>query len=166
MDAQTHRSVVCCELTHSVVCTYGEVRLKVTGSSMLPAIWPGDEITVVRTEYVALQPGQILLYHRNNGLTAHRIRQIERDYLITCGDSLLYPDAPVRPGEVVGRVVSILRNGRSICLKPSHASSILARILCRSNFSRRFALHLIHRSVRHYNQSLSYHGDMHITWVR
>jgi len=145
MDVDAQRSAVCCELIHSVACSFGEVRLKVTGSSMLPVIWPGDEITVVRSEHAELQPGQVILYRRNGRLTAHRIEEIAQDHLITRGDSLPTPDAPVQIDEIVGQVVNILRNGQEIRLEHSTVSQILSVILQRSHLSRRFAQYLVRR---------------------
>lgn len=143
MDAEIQRSAACCELIHSMVSSFGEVRLKVTGSSMLPVVWPGDEIAVIRSEYAELLPGQIVLYHRNGAFTAHRVERIAHDHLITRGDSLLVPDLPVEPDEIVGRVVSIFRNGTDISPERSPISHILSKILQRSHLSRRLVLYLI-----------------------
>ena len=36
------------DLAAEVLRQFGEVRLKVTGASMLPSVWPGDVLTVRR----------------------------------------------------------------------------------------------------------------------
>ena len=164
MDAETQHSAVCCELVHSVARSCGEVRLKVTGSSMLPVVWPGDEITVTRREVAELQPGEIVLYRRDGGLTAHRIERIAHDHLITRGDSLPSSDPPVRPDEIVGRVLSIFRNGRSVRPERSSASRIVSLILHRSDLSRRFALYLMRYLARRRGRSLRCSEDMQVTW--
>ena len=142
IDAEAQRSAACCDLVRSVARSHGEVRLMVTGSSMLPAVWPGDEITVTRCEYTELRAGQIVLYSRNAGLAAHRIERITRDYLVARGDSLLSADPPVLPGEIVGRVESILRHGSGIRPEPSSVGRIASPILRHSDLSRRIALSL------------------------
>jgi hypothetical protein len=48
----------------------------------------------------------------------------------------------VRKSEVVGQVVCILRNGRSIRIEQSFWQRSGASILCRSDFSTRMALRL------------------------
>jgi signal peptidase I len=165
MDAETQRDAVCSELVDCVARRRGEVRLKVTGSSMLPVIWPGDEITVTRSEYAELQPGRIILYRRNGGLTAHRIERVAQDQLITRGDSLLYSDSPVRPDEIVGQVVSILRGGHSIPLQRPLVSYICSEILRRSDLLRRLVLHVIPYFAHLHDRSLSHSGDRQATWL-
>ena len=118
----------------------GEVRLKVTGASMLPAIWPGDVITVRRCEVSELRPGQIALYHREGKLTAHRIKRISRDHLVTRGDSVLSFDAPVSPLGIVGQVVTILRNGRYFDPDQSFWHRVVSSVLRRSDFCTRIIL--------------------------
>ena len=39
-----------CELVADVARAFGEVRLRVTGASMLPAIWPGDILVTVQRQ--------------------------------------------------------------------------------------------------------------------
>jgi hypothetical protein len=80
---------------------------------MLPAVWPGDVVTVRRCEFADLQPGQIALFHRDGKLTAHRIQNITDNQIVTRGDALACFDPPVRAIEIVGRVESICRNGRT-----------------------------------------------------
>lgn len=165
MDTMAQHHMVCCELIHSVASNRGEVRLKVTGSSMLPVIWPGDEITVMRCEYSGLHMGEVVLYHRDCKLTAHRIKRIAHDHLVTRGDSLPSYDPPVRPDEIVGRVVSIHRNGRSIQPESSLVSRMVSLILRCSNFSRRIALYLIRHLAHRHSRPLRHTEDRQATWV-
>ena len=37
-----------CELAGEMVRTFGRVRVRVTGTSMIPAVWPGDVLVVER----------------------------------------------------------------------------------------------------------------------
>jgi hypothetical protein len=142
MNAETQRRAMCCELVSEVARTAGEVRLKVAGASMLPAVWPGDELCVRQCDFAGLQPGQIVLYLRDGTLTAHRIMRIAGDHLIARGDSLPCCDLPVKADEVVGKVVSVLRHGCSIHPGQSFWQRALSRTLLRSEFCTRMFLHM------------------------
>lgn len=106
-------------LVAEVVRTFGEARLKVTGSSMLPSVWCGDILTIHRRRPAELLPGQIVLCYRNQAFVAHRLVSKIGNHLITRGDSLCYYDRPFREDEVVGQVVSILRGGKEIPVQPT-----------------------------------------------
>lgn len=101
------------DLTLETIRQFGEVRLKVTGNSMLPALWPGDEIMVRRQNTAELFVGQVVLCYRNQAFTAHRLITICGDLVVTRGDSLSYEDPPFRDDEVLGAVVSVVRGGRT-----------------------------------------------------
>ncbi len=140
MDAEAKRRAACCELVFDVARRAGEVRLKVTGGSMLPAMWPGDVVTVRRCNAAELQLGQIILFCRDGKFTTHRIARFAGDHLITRGDTLRPYDPPVRSSEVVGQVVSILRDGRSIRPEDSIRHRVVSSILRRSNLCKRITL--------------------------
>src|SRR5437762_10192324 len=81
-----------CSLAAEVVSSFGEVCLRVTGSSMLPSVWPGDMLTICRADMAAVRPGQIVLFRFDGWLLAHRVvRKVGRrgeQFLITRGDCL------------------------------------------------------------------------------
>ncbi len=141
-------SALGCELTADVVRNFGEVRLKVTGASMLPYVWPGDVVTVQRRDAADLRPGQIVLYGRRGKLIAHRVKSIAGDYLITQGDSLPHCDSPVSASEVIGQLVGILRNGRRISPEPLFWQRAISPILRHSDFCTRMTLRLGRRLRR------------------
>jgi len=142
MEKEIQRRALCCELVEEVARTAGEVRLKVTGGSMLPAIWPGDVIAVERCSFAELEPGQIVLYRHEGRLTAHRIQRISPSHVITRGDSVPSCDPPVGASGVVGRVASILRNGRAIQPGWSFFHRTVSSILRRSDCCTRVALRI------------------------
>lgn len=148
METGTRSHAVCCELVSDVARSAGEVRLRVTGASMLPAVWPGDEVTVRRCELAELEPGQIVLYRRDGKLTAHRIQHLKSDHLIARGDSLPSLDPPVQPNEIVGRVVSISRGVRSVDPEQTFWQRVASAILRRSDFCMRVTLFLSRRLRR------------------
>jgi signal peptidase len=159
MNAETQLHALCCELVHDVARRAGEVRLQVTGASMLPAVWPGDVVTVRSCGLAELLPGQIALYRRDGKLTAHRIQHLSNDHLIARGDSLPCPDPPVKPWEIVGRVVSISRAGRLIHPEQAVWQRVASAILRRSELCKRITLHLRGRLRRLKEQQTSWAGS-------
>ncbi|MDP9037906.1 MAG: S24/S26 family peptidase [Acidobacteriota bacterium] len=142
MDAATQRVAACCELILEVVRSKGEVRLKLFGTSMLPAVWPGDLVVVRCCVFGELQLGQIILHERAGALTAHRIVKILRNRLILRGDTVPQCDPPVLATEVVGKVASVVRNGREISLRRRFAHRAVAFAVRRSSICRRMTLRL------------------------
>jgi len=74
MDAPTDlRDAVKRNLVADLARSFGRVRLRVNGTSMLPSIWPGDILTVNQCNAADLIPGRIVLCYRNQALVAHRV---------------------------------------------------------------------------------------------
>jgi signal peptidase I len=135
-----HRSSLACELVSEVASDFGTVCLRVTGASMLPAIWPGDVVQVRRSETVSPRAGQIVLARRQGGLVVHRIARIEGDWLVTRGDANADEDSPVAKSDVLGEVVSMMRHGRLVLPRQSLRLRMCSAILRRSDFCLRMAL--------------------------
>jgi signal peptidase I len=132
MIPEAHLQAACCDLVSEVVRISGKGQLRAMGGSMLPTLWPGDLLTVRRLEPHELRAGQVVLYHRDGRLTAHRILRISGGVIYTRGDSLPLCDPPVNAGEVIGQVESILRNGRRLDPTPTFWQRITAWLLRRS----------------------------------
>jgi hypothetical protein len=107
---------------------------------MLPAMWPGDVVTVQRSSVDALFPGQIVLFHQQEKLTVHRLRRVVNGHFVARGDSLPCCDPPVGEDQLLGRVVRIERKGRVIGLEQTLAQRMIAQILRRSGNLRRLAM--------------------------
>jgi hypothetical protein len=105
-----------CELIAQSLRAGREIRLRVTGTSMLPAVRPGDVLRV--RPKTSAEVGQIAVFERDGRLFAHRvIAQIGahgRPQLITRGDALAVYDPPVRADEMLGEVATIIRDGRIV----------------------------------------------------
>ncbi len=96
------------QLVKEVLQRFGRARLRVQGTSMLPALWPGDVVEIVTAEVSRLRPGDLLLVARDSRLFCHRfLGTVERSgwlLLRTKGDLLAREDPPVGPDAVLGRV--------------------------------------------------------------
>lgn len=107
-----------CELAEEVIRKFGSVRLRVQGTSMMPAIRPGDTIEVERTHPREIAPGEIVLYARDGRFFAHRVvrrsQTAHGTQLVTQGDRLQAPDAPITARELLGRVKLIERGLRRV----------------------------------------------------
>lgn len=124
------------ELTAEVVRRFGRVRLRVVGSSMLPAIQPGDELMVRRCGPDGLRIGEIVVFTRGGRLFAHRLVAVHASGLLeTKGDTIEQPDPFVHPGELLGRADRVSRRG-DICRLPAS-----------SGFAGRLAAALFRRSI-------------------
>ena len=89
-------------------------RLRVWGGSMYPSICSGDLVLVEPVDVRSLRPGDVLFYRRRGGHLAHRLVELREggNVLITRGDALDYLDPPVKPQDVLGRVVAVERSSR------------------------------------------------------
>jgi signal peptidase I len=138
-----HLQAACCDLVAVAIRSAGWASFKVTGFSMLPAIWPGDVLTVRGLHPDQIQPGQIVLYRRNAELVAHRVIRSPQGAdrsIITRGDSVPSLDPAVETGEIIGQVVGISRNGRAVKLHNSLPLRAVAWVLRRSEVCTRLMM--------------------------
>lgn len=123
------RDAVGMELVAETLRRFSEVRLVAHGSSMLPAIYPGDCLTVQSFGEEVPRCGDIVLYKRAGKLCVHRLMNIFRKdaalFFVLRGDALTDYDSPVAACELLGRVTSLERRGKS--LKLSSAKGMLRR---------------------------------------
>jgi hypothetical protein len=138
------------ELFLEVLRAFGEAKLAVTGTSMLPSVWPGDILEVRRASATEILAGEIALFERGGRLFAHRVvsRVVEkvprvntavgepgvdgedtgatgsRVLLVTRGDRLREADPPVEPEQVLGRVTGVLRGNSSVVPKAPRMPSL------------------------------------------
>jgi signal peptidase I len=135
-------------LASEVLRSFGELRLQVEGSSMLPSIYPGDILTVRRAEIAGVVPGDIVLYTREDRLYAHRIVEkicdSEGVLLLTRGDTLAENDPPISPAELLGQVTSIARGPFRLApgREPSAYGRVVAGLVQRSMWFAAFVLRL------------------------
>ena len=114
-----------CELVADALRADHSVRIRVTGTSMLPAIWPGAIIQVARVSEASI--GDVLLFRRGGRLFAHRAVDRRNGLLVTRGDSIRDCDPPVSSDQLLGRVAAII-DGNGI-ERPVGSASIMQRAL-------------------------------------
>jgi signal peptidase I len=128
-----------------VLQSTGNLRLRVTGSSMLPTLWPGDLLHFESIPAHLVKPGSIVLVDRRERFVVHRvIRQIDGKgcgQIVTRGDSMAEEDPPVPASNVMGRVTRVERGPRVMAdFARSPAQKILGWLLCHSELLHRVAL--------------------------
>ena len=110
---------ICADLLRSGIL----VRFRAPGDSMYPTICDCDLITVEPMEPSDIIVGDIILYCHKNGVVAHRVINIEapqssvlssQHFFTVRGDAAINLDSPVFSEQILGKVVSIERNGRRI----------------------------------------------------
>ena len=121
-----------CDLAAEVAETFGRVCLRVSGTSMVPAIRPGDLVSVERARAGEIAPGEIVVFMREGRLIVHRV--VARTgspgdgYLVTRGDRTRRNDALVSSAELVGRVTQI---GRGHCrVRPRTRLNVAQQMIC------------------------------------
>jgi len=132
--------VVKCELASEVLRSTGMLRLQVTGWSMLPAVWPGDQLVIQRAGSKDVTNGDIVLFGRDRRLFAHRVVSVspEDSGILTRGDSMPAPDPIVREDELLGKVSFIVRNGKCIAPRqPRRSQRAIAALIRSSNVAAR-----------------------------
>ena len=97
--------------------TQQQNQFPISGESMRPWFRPGDQ-ALIQHGITDLRRGEVVVFHRQNHLTIHRIIYITHQaggtVLVTKGDNLTYFDAPIQSDQLLGRVIAIQRDGREI----------------------------------------------------
>ena len=99
---------------------YG-ICFRAEGESMHPTIRHGELVTVEPARPADIEADDIVLCRNPRGIVAHRVVRIEPlgrggDAFVLCGDAPAAEEEDVAPQQVVGRLVSVVRRGRSIDL--------------------------------------------------
>ncbi len=126
----THTSDLFLEVSaHLLRGGYG-IRFRAEGESMHPTIRHGELVTVAPARPADIEADDIVLCRNRRGIVAHRVVRIEPlgrggDAFVLCGDAPAAAEEHVAPQHVVGRLVSVVRRGRSI--DPGSRPTRLAR---------------------------------------
>lgn len=113
------------------------VRFHPRGESMHPTIKDGETLTVEPVKPVDVKRGDIILYKSGvrGGVTAHRVVRVNRSIsdiksFLLRGDASETCDSPVAPEQVLGKVVSVERDGRQIDLAGRRARLLRTVRVC------------------------------------
>jgi signal peptidase len=138
----------CCDLIADVVRAQGTVHLKVAGSSMVPTLWPGDLVTVGRCEPSELQTGSLIVFRQDERLIVHRLMHWEGGCVVARGDASSRFDRPAPASDVIGRVESILRDGRIVATRLSFWQSMTGMLLRRSQRAAQLYMRVVDKARR------------------
>ncbi len=152
-DASVGRAdAVKCELAGEVLRSFGSLRFRATGWSMLPSVWPEDTLVIERITPHQVRVGDVVLVGRDGRLCAHRVVSMaegsDNPGWITQGDANSTPDEPVNEGELLGRVDYVIRAGRLVPVpaKLTVVNRMIAKVVRRSETAARAIVYL-HRVV-------------------
>ena len=120
----------------------GRLRLRVGGSSMLPAIRPGDILEVRARRAVDVRSGSVVLFQRGGRLFAHRVVHRDGAFLVTRGDALDHPDCAIAEAQLLGEVVAVERRGRTVAARPTALARAAAFLFRRSALAARVFMRL------------------------
>jgi signal peptidase I len=147
MDIQA-RDESRCSLAAEGLRSWGVLKVRATGVSMLTTLWPGDVLTVHSVRPEQVEPGEIVLYMRQDRFFIHRIvsKNLTQDeaFLVTRGDSMSENDPPIESSELLGKIIEVHRSG-SVFLPARRVSTfrrILAWLFCHWSLFRRVGLRL------------------------
>ena len=114
---------------------YG-VRFRTSGASMHPTIRDGEAVIVEPVQACEVKRGDIILYkaRASGGVIAHRVVGVNKirgniTSFVLRGDASETCDLPIAPGQVLGKVVSVDREGGAIDLASKKANALrIARL--------------------------------------
>lgn len=135
------------DLAAAVLQSGAAIRLRALGSSMIPAVWPGDLLTIDPVSSSTVLAGEVVLCVRDQRFLIHRLMHAgtlcgASDW-ITRGDALLNPDPGVPAEAILGRVSQITRGRRTLVPKPPTAfARKFAWIFCRADLFCRLVLRI------------------------
>jgi phage repressor protein C with HTH and peptisase S24 domain len=95
-----------------------KIEIPVKGGSMRPFLFDGETVVVAPVGVDSpLRKCDIILAETSTGqVMMHRIREISPAGIRMKGDGNLYQSELVRPEDVMGRVLSVVRHGKTISL--------------------------------------------------
>ena len=102
VDADHRRK---CQLFIQALRSYGRASLRVTGTSMWPALWPGDTVEIRSARFDEIRIGDLAAFTRDDRIFIHRVIRNTMNgaaTLVTRGDALPDEDPPVRESELLG----------------------------------------------------------------
>ena len=132
------KAAVATSLVKEVLTRDGEAWVREATLSMSPLIRPGDEVCLVRPDPGRINRGALIACQRGEELVLHRVLARTDAAVMTKGDALVSPDAPIGWEQVVAGVSALRRAGKpeaDLNRFPwpliNHALGAVAAIACR-----------------------------------
>lgn len=92
----------------------GNVKIPITGTSMLPLLVQGRDFVVLKSCEKA-EINDIIFYRRDNGaFVLHRIIGIDNKGYVLCGDNQWVKEYGIKDHNIIGVVSEIYRDGKAI----------------------------------------------------
>ena len=103
-------------LAQEALVASGGLRVIASGSSMLPAIQPGDTLTFRCRRLTLPRSSQVVLFRHEGRLIAHRLRarSAEGHWIIRADSSPNLDDLPVEDADLLGVLIDQRRGGRTL----------------------------------------------------
>lgn len=129
------------------------VQFKPQGYSMYPLFVPGrDEAVVAPVDPQQLKRGDVVLYRRDESiLVLHRIWKRKKDGFYLVGDNQKEIEGPLRPDQMKGILVQVLRNGRQFSTR-NIVYRLLAALWLRLRPMRPILSHAVARCKRFFRK--------------
>lgn len=134
-DAETQAK---CSLIVEALRVHGSCRFQVSGSSMLPTLWPGDLVRIERKSMTQLALGDIILHELDARLFLHRLERMSTGrtlvHFTTRGDAMPQPDPSFSAGRLLGVLAGVRRNDTWVSLprRMSAGARIVAKLARKS----------------------------------
>jgi len=124
------------ELVAEALGRFGRVRFRASGTSMLPALRPGDVLDVEACPIDQFHVGDIVVWLSSAGLVAHRLQSNHEQIAVTRGDANWQSDTPMPTARLLGRVTRVTRDRSSLLLANGCSWRARARGLLRNESQR------------------------------
>jgi hypothetical protein len=134
------------DLAAEVLASFGQAACRSPAAACSPACNPAT-CSKSAAPPGPIQIGDVVVFDRHGRLVVHRVVGRTGDLLITRGDRLRYPDAPVPAAAILGCVAAIERRGRRIAPRLTLWCRIASTVLRYTEFGTRVALYFV-RMVR------------------
>ena len=133
-------------LCRAILLAGKPLRLRIRGCSMVPALWPGESVTIRSIDMEGPRIGHIVAFSRDGHFVAHRVVRIDpaedgadSRAVVTRGDAAWDEDAPILPSEWLGIAASVHRFGGPQALRcaSTRAATAIAALVRGSDRLRR-----------------------------
>lgn len=139
-------------LATQILAERNVLRFRAHGGSMYPFVRDGDVLQVEPVRLSSVRVGDVVLFQdAEDRLTVHRVIGMSRDgkgaALVTKGDSRYRPDWPVYAEQILGRLTSVSREGKTLYMSGGWRAVANRLWACLSPFSAQF--HRLPTVARH-----------------